>query len=103
MPHRKLALDARYLSKILDHAQSQEVFVLCSFWEPVGACGLQTRIDGIPHEDHSDTELVSVEECEKIACYSGTYEILQKVYPKLCPDHHVDGKIVEEECHVVLE
>lgn len=52
------------------------MFVLCSFWELFGAHGLQTGIDGRPHKDHDDTELGSAEECEIVARYPGTYEIL---------------------------
>lgn len=48
MPCSKVAPNARYLSKIPYRAQSQEVYVLRSFWEPIGACGLQTRTDGSP-------------------------------------------------------
>ena len=45
MPSSKLLFDARYLSKIPDCAQPQEVSIFHSFWEPVGACGLQTMVD----------------------------------------------------------
>ena len=44
MPCSKLALDVGYLLKIPVHAQPQEVSVLHSFWQPIGACGLQTRL-----------------------------------------------------------
>ena len=62
MPCSELALDVGYLSKILDRAQSQEVYVLCSFWELVGACGLQTGADGRPRKDSDDTKLGSIAE-----------------------------------------
>lgn len=103
MPCKNLALDAGYLSRIPGHAQSLEVYVRCSFWEPIGACGFQTRIDGIPHEDHNHTKLGSVKECELVVRYSGTYGILNQVYQKLCPNHCAYGEIVEVGCHVLLE
>jgi len=56
-----------------------------------------------PREDHGDTKLGSIEECETTVCYSGTYRILEKVYQKLCPNHYAYGEIVEEGCHVLLE
>jgi len=79
-------LDAGYLPKIPNCTQSQEVSILSSFWEPIGACGLHTRTDGRPYEDRGDIELGSVEECETAQHYSGTYEILHKFYQKVCPD-----------------
>ena len=91
----KLAPNAGYLLKIPDCAQSQEVYVLNSLWEPIGACGLQRRIDGRPHKYCSDNELGSDEKCETDPHYFGTYRILQKVYQKLCPDHPANGKIVK--------
>jgi len=103
VPCSELALDARCLSKIPDHAQAQEVSVLHSFWEPIGACGLQTRVDGRPREDRGDSKLGNTEDCEIATRYSGTYGILQEVYQRLFPDHRVDGKIVEEGCLVLLE
>ncbi len=103
MPRSELALDIGYLSKIPDHAQSQKVSSLHSFWEPIWACGLLTRTGSRPRKDHSDTKLGSAEECETNTCYSRTYGILQKVYQKLCLDHHANGKNVEEGCHILLE
>ena len=95
--------NARYMSKILDHAQSQEVSILRSFLEPIGACGLQTRDDGRTREDRGDSELGSAKECETVAPYSRTHGILLKVYQRICPDHCANGKIVKEGCHVLLE
>ena len=103
MPCSKLAPDAGYLSKIPNHSQSEKVLVLCSFWDPAGSCGLQTGTDARSSEDHDDTELGSAEECEIVACYLRTYEILQKVYQGLCPDHCAYGEIVEEGRHILLE
>ena len=65
--------------EIPDRAQSQELSILCSFWEPIGACGLQTRTDGRPRKDHGDTEFESTKECEIVVLYPGVYGILQKV------------------------
>jgi len=89
--------------KILDRAQPKEVSVFHSVWEPIGACGLQIRVDSRPHEDHEGSKLGSAEECETIARNSGTYSILQEVYQRLCPYHCVNAKIVEEGCLVLLE
>ena len=91
------------MSKIPDCAQSEEVLVLCSFWDRTGSRGLQKGTDGRPHEDHGDTELGGIKECEIVACYPRTYRILHKVYQRLCPDHRTYGEIVEEGCHVLLE
>ena len=99
----KLAPDAGYMSKVPYQAQSKEVSVLCSFWDPVGACGLQTGINGRSREDHGDTKLGSTEECEAAESYFRTHRILQKVYQRLCPNHHAYGEIVEEGCHILLE
>ncbi len=54
IPCGQFALNARYLSKVPDCAQSEEMFVLCPFWDFPGSCGMQTRIDSTPYEDHSD-------------------------------------------------
>lgn len=95
--------DDRYLSKIPDYAQSKEVSIFCSFWDPVGSCDLQTRIDGRSHEDHSDIKLVGAKECEVVVHYPRTYRILHKVYQRLCLDDRTYGKVVEEGCDFLLE
>lgn len=76
MPCSELALDAGYLSKIPDHAQSQEVYVLYSFWELIGASGLHTRTNSRTCEDRGDIEVGSTKECETTARYFETYGIL---------------------------
>ena len=96
MPCSKLAPNARYLSKIPNHAQSQEVSVLCSFLEPIGECGLQIGTNSRSHKDSNDTELGSTKECEVVVRYPGTCGILQEVYQMLCPDHYAYGEIVEK-------
>ena len=73
----ELALDVGYLSKIPDRAQPQEVSALCSFSE-IGACGLQTRVDGRPCEGRGDSKLGSAKECETVVHYSRTHKILRK-------------------------
>lgn len=89
--------------KIRDRAQPKEVSIFHSFWEPIGASGLQTRANGRPHKDRSDFKLGSVAKCETIARYSGAYGILQKFYQRLCQDHRADGKVIEEGCLILLE
>ena len=72
----KSALIVRYMSEILDRAQSKEVSVLCPFRDPAGSCGMQTSIDGIPHKDRGDNQLGGAEECETATCNSREYQIL---------------------------
>eukprot|EP00253_Pinus_taeda_P035821 PITA_35821 len=64
---------------------------------------LEIATNGRPYEDNGDTKLGSIEECEATVCYPGTYRILQKVYQRLCLDHHAYGETVEEGCHILLE
>ncbi len=47
-------LNARYLSKVLDYAQSKGMFVSCPFWDSARSCHMQTTIDGRPYEDCND-------------------------------------------------
>lgn len=83
--------------EIPNRTQPQEVSVSRSFWEPIGACGLQIRADARPHKYCGDSELGSAEKCETVAHCSRIYGILQKVYQSICPDDRTDGKIVEED------
>eukprot|EP00253_Pinus_taeda_P003933 PITA_03933 len=57
---------------------------------------LEIGTDDRPREDRGDTELGSTEECETAARYSGTYEILQKIYQRLHLDHCTYGEIIQE-------
>lgn len=55
MPCGKFAPNARYFLKIPDHTQSEEILVLCSFWDSVASCGLYTGTDGRSSKDCGDT------------------------------------------------
>ena len=70
------ALDARYMMKIPNHPQSEEMFVLCPFWDLVGPCGMQTRLDGRPCEDRGHNQFGGAKECEIAMCNFGAYRIL---------------------------
>jgi len=39
-PCGKSALDGRYFSKVSHCTQSEEMPILCPFWDSVGSCGL---------------------------------------------------------------
>lgn len=69
-------IDARYMQKIPNRAQPHEVYVPCSFWELVGACGLWTMADDGPCENQGDSEFASTTECETVAHYSRAYRVL---------------------------
>ena len=69
-------LDARYMPKVLDHAQSEEILVLCPFWDLAGSCGMRTRLDGRPYEDHGHNQFGSTEECETTTRNAGEYAVL---------------------------
>jgi len=99
-PCSKRTPDVGYLSKIPESAQPKEVLVLCSYWNPIGSCGLETKTDGRPREDRGDTELGSTKKCKATVRYLSTYGVLQKVYLRLCLDHRAYGKIFEEGCHI---
>jgi len=50
-PHSKSVLDARYMPEVPDRTQSEEMFVLCPFWDLSRSRGMHTRLDGRPYED----------------------------------------------------
>ena len=75
-PCGKSALDARYMSEVPDHAQSEEMFVLCPFWDLAGSCGMKTRLDGRPYKDHVHNQLGGTKECETAVCNARAYGIL---------------------------
>ena len=72
----KSTLNVRYMSKIPDCAKSEEVSILCPFWDPTRACGVQIGIDGIAREDHGDNQLGGAKGCETNVCNLGAYWIL---------------------------
>jgi len=45
-PCSQPTIDARYMPKVSNHAQFEEMCVLCSFQYLAGPCGVQTRING---------------------------------------------------------
>ena len=53
-----------------------EVSILCPFRDPVGSCGMKTRIDGRPCEDRNDNQLRGAKECEIAVRNSRAYQIL---------------------------
>ena len=86
-----------------NRVEPQEVYIPRSLWEPVGTCGLQTRIYGRPHKDCSDSKFGSTVKCQIAVLYLGTYGVLQEAHQKLCLDHHADGEVVEKRCRDLLE
>ena len=76
VPFGKSALDARYMPKVPDRAHSEEMIVLCPIWDLAGPCGMHIGLDGRPSEDHRHNQFVGAKECETVACYVGTYDIL---------------------------
>jgi len=75
-PCGKPTLDARYMPKVPDHAQFEEMFFLCPFWDIAGPCGMQTSLDGKPCEDHGHNQFVGAKECKTGTHNIGAYEIL---------------------------
>ena len=59
--------------KIPDRTQFEEVSILCPFRDPARSCGVQTGIDGRPHEYHGDNQLGGAKECETTMHEPGAY------------------------------
>ena len=91
------------MTEVLDFTQSKEMFVLCPFWEIVGPHGMHAGLDGRPNEDHGHNQFGGAEECEIVVCNVEAYGILYEIHQEICLDHHVDGKVVKEGCHILLE
>lgn len=62
--------------EVLDHAQFEEMLVLSPFWDLVGSCGMQARLDGRPYEDRGHNQFGSTQECEIATHNTGAYGIL---------------------------
>ena len=75
-PCGKSTLDARYMLEVPDHAQSEEMLILCRFLDLARSCGMQTRLDVIPYEDRGHNQFGSTKECEIIVYNVGAYGIL---------------------------
>ena len=79
-PCRKYALDARYMLEVLDHTQSEEMFVLCPSWDLTGSRRMQTRLDGRPYEDCGYNQFGGTNKCETAVRNIETYRVLYKVH-----------------------
>ena len=76
VPCGKYALDARYMTKVPDHAQYEEIFVLCPFSNLPRPCDMKTRFDGRPCQDRGHKQFGGAKKCETSAHNIGAYKIL---------------------------
>lgn len=70
------ALDARYMLEVPNCTQSEEMFVLCPFWDLAGSRGMQTTIDGRPCKDHGYNQFGGTKECVIATHNVGAYRVL---------------------------
>lgn len=55
-PCSKSVPDAGYLLQIPDCAEPEKVSILCPLWDLARSCGVQARVDGVPCQDHGNSE-----------------------------------------------
>jgi len=69
-------LDARYMAEVPNHTQSEEMFVLCPFWDLFGLCDMQTRLNGRAYDDRNHNQFRGTKECEIAVLNIGEYGII---------------------------
>lgn len=52
-----------YVLKISDHAQLEEVLVLCPLWGSARSCGMKSRNNVGAYKDHGDSQFGSLGKC----------------------------------------